>query len=87
MKTILSSAVCLIFVGCANTSHYPGQVYFPTPDNNNIGVASGVGYYTSSNSYSVPQVNTIITSRGTYQIIPNYTTGRTMAIIQTSKGK
>jgi hypothetical protein len=42
MKTILSSAVCLIFVGCANTSHYPGQVYFPTPDNNNIGVASGL---------------------------------------------
>lgn len=65
---------------------------FEVPTYTNSGTAtrdSGpnlVVHSTSSSSGAfTPQ--SIVTSSGTYVVVPNYTTGRTQAIIQTSRGR
>lgn len=59
-----------------------GSVTYVTP------VSGGAtrSYPTGSVSTGAFTPSTVITSHGTYQVVPNYTTGRTMAVIQTSRG-
>ena len=73
---------------------YPGQVYFPSEASLNRG--SGTGHYDpnqgtvyshSSRSLPSPTGNVIMTTNGSYLVVPNYTTGRTMSVIRASKGK
>ena len=73
---------------------YPGQVYFPSEASLNRGSNTGeynpyqgTVYNQSSRSVAPATGNVIMTTNGSYLIVPNYTTGRTMSVIRASRGK
>ena len=62
-----------------------GSVTYVIPVSGGATRSYATGSSTSYTGAFTP--SSVVTSRGTYVVVPNYTTGRTQAIIQTSRGR
>lgn len=70
--------LCVIALQACSTYQYHGYGKYSNNGMSSSDNGAVAGAFTPSS---------VVTSRGTYVVVPNYTTGRTQAIIQTSRGR